>query len=228
MIDKYNNNEISFKNTTTFNLDEYVGLSPSNKNSYHYYMHNKFFKHIDIQENNTHLLNGGSEDLHKECIEYENLIRKLGPIDIQILGIGENGHIGFNEPGTSCSSRTHLIDLKESTIKANARFFDSVEEVPRQAITMGIGSIILLIASGERKAGALTRLIEGDINEDSPASILQQHPDATIIADGAALNKVKDRSLVTVKEKLPLYFTMAIFLFNIKANNASSIRKYSS
>jgi glucosamine-6-phosphate deaminase len=209
LIDKYNNNEISFKNTTTFNLDEYAGLPPENVGSYHYYMYDKLFNHIDIQKDNVYLLNGTATDLHKECTDYEALIQDKGPIDIQVLGIGENGHIGFNEPGTQFSSRTHLIDLKESTIQANARFFNSIEDVPKQAVTMGIGTImeskaILLMAAGERKADALARLIEGEIHEESPASILQKHCDVTVIADEAALMKVKNRSQTVVKEKLPL------------------------
>lgn len=196
LIEKYNNKEISFKHTTTFNLDEYVGLPPEDVNSYSYYMHEKFFHHIDIPEENVHLLNGVAEDAKKECEAYEALMQKLGPVDIQVLGIGENGHIGFNEPGTPFSSRTHLVNLNESTIKANARFFDSIEEVPTQALSMGIGTIleakaILLLVSGEKKAEALARLIDGEVNEDFPASILQKHPDVTVIADEAAFGKVR-------------------------------------
>src|SRR5699024_2275998 len=115
LIEKYKNNDISFKNTTTFNLDEYVNLPPEDKNSYQYYIHDKFLNHIDIQDGNAHLLNGNANDLQKECADYEALIQNLGPIDVQVLGIGVNGHIGFNEPGTPFSSKTHLIDLKEST-----------------------------------------------------------------------------------------------------------------
>ena len=159
-------------------------------------MHEKLFKHVDISESRTHLPNGVADDLEKECRDYEELIRKAGNVDLQILGIGTNGHIGFNEPGTSFSSRTQIVDLAQSTIDANARFFDSIDEVPTKAVTMGIESImeskeIILLASGESKAEAIAHLIEGEVTEDFPASILQKHDHVTIIADEAAMSKVQ-------------------------------------
>lgn len=195
LIAKNNRNEISFKDTTTFNLDEYVGLEKTDPNSYHFYMNNKLFSHIDIAAEQTHVPNGAASDAGKECKDYEELIRKNGNIDLQLLGLGLNGHIGFNEPGTPSSSRTHIVELDESTRNANARFFNSMDEVPTKAITMGIETImeskeILLLVSGENKAGAVERLINGEISEDFPASILQNHDRVTIIADEAALSRM--------------------------------------
>lgn len=184
---------VSFEKVKTFNLDEYVGLDPNNPNSYMFYMKDKLFNHVNIAAENVHLPNGLAADLQKECEDYEKKLKEEGPVDIQILGIGTNGHIGFNEPGTSFNSRTQVVELTESTRNDNARFFDSIEEVPTQAITMGIESImeakeIILLASGEGKAEAMKRLIEGDISEDFPASILKKHNNVTIIADEAALS----------------------------------------
>lgn len=191
----YEKGEVSFTHTHTFNLDEYVGLAGENPNSYRYYMNEKLFKHIDIPLDQTYIPNGKANDLEKECQRYEQLLRSVEEIDIQILGLGLNGHIGFNEPGTSFNTDTHIVDLTTSTRKANARFFEGIESVPTQAITMGIRTImqsnsILLLVSGEKKAEALNRLMNGEISEDFPASILQQHPNVTIIADRAALKYV--------------------------------------
>lgn len=195
LIKRNQQKEFSFKGVTTFNLDEYVGLSKDDPNSYHYYMNDKLFKHIDINPENAHLPNGTAADLDQECRNYEGLM-KDHQIDIQILGIGLNGHIGFNEPGTPFSSRTHVVDLAESTIKANSRFFEKMEDVPTKAITMGLGTImeakkIILLASGEQKAEAMKRLIDGEITESFPASILQKHSNVVIIADQAALTLMK-------------------------------------
>ncbi|WP_085991635.1 glucosamine-6-phosphate deaminase [Oceanobacillus senegalensis] len=194
LIEKYNSDEVSFKGVTTFNLDEYVGLSKEDPQSYHYYMMDKFFNHIgDISSENIHLPNGTAEDLEQECKDYEVLIRKAGHVDIQVLGIGKNGHIGFNEPGTPFTSRTHVVELDESTRQANSRFFDSMDDVPKQAISMGIETImeskeIILLVSGEGKAEALARLLETDAEttEDFPASVLRKHNHVTIIADEAS------------------------------------------
>lgn len=194
LVKKYQQKEVSFKHATTFNLDEYVGLPKENKNSYHYYMHENLFQHVDIQPENVHIPNGMAEDLEQECMTYDRLISK-NKIDIQILGLGLNGHIGFNEPGTSFKSRTHIVKLDQSTRKANARFFQSIDEVPTKAITMGIETImeskkILLLVSGKKKADALARLLgNSDISEEFPASILRQHNDVTVIADEEALKK---------------------------------------
>src|SRR5699024_899830 len=193
LINQYNEQQISFKNVTTFNLDEYIGLAADDPNSYQYFMNENFFKHIDIQENKTHLPNGVATNLKKECTDYEQKITDAGGIDLQILGLGTNGHIAFNEPGTSFKGRTDIVDLAQATLDANARFFDSIEEVPTQAVTMGIGTImeareIILLVSGESKTNALAQVINGPVTEKFPASILQTHEHVTIIADDVALS----------------------------------------
>ncbi len=194
MIDSFQRNEVSFTKTTTFNLDEYVGLSGNNPNSYRFYMNDKLFKHIDLPANRAYLPNGDADDLQKECRDYETLMYKAEYIDVQVLGLGLNGHIGFNEPGTAFDSRTHIVDLDETTRKANARFFDSLDDVPKKAITMGIETImeskkILLLVAGEKKAEAVYRLVNGETSEEFPASILQKHENVTLIADEEALSK---------------------------------------
>jgi len=196
LIHKTKQGEISFKDVTTFNLDEYIDLAEDHPNSYHYFMQENFFKHIDISKRNTHLPKGTAEDLEEECNRYEGLIAAKGGIDLQILGLGTNGHIAFNEPGSSFTSPTSVVDLAQETLDANARFFDSIEEVPTQAVTMGIGSImkakeIILLVSGEAKAEALAKTINGEVTEDVPSSVLQNHPKVTIIADEEALSLVK-------------------------------------
>lgn len=196
LIEKNKRKEVSFKNVTTFNLDEYKDLAGEDPNSYRYFMNEKLFKHIDISTDNTFVPNGVASDLTAECERYEQLIEDVGGIDLQILGLGTNGHIAFNEPGTKFESRTTVVDLTQETLEANARFFDSMDEIPTQAISMGIGSIveakeIILLVSGEQKAEALASLIEGEVTEDLPGSILRQHDNVTIIADEAALSKTK-------------------------------------
>lgn len=194
LIQKYANNEVSFKNVHTYNLDEYVGLSLNDKQSYHYYMKKVLFDHIDIDLNNTHVPNG--VDVAKSLKGYDEEIKNAGGIDLQILGIGSNGHIAFNEPGTSFSSLTHIVNLNKSTIEDNSRFFTSIDEVPKQAITMGISSImnakkIILIALGEHKAEAIKRLFQDSIREDFPASILKTHPNVEIYCDALAAKYLK-------------------------------------
>ena len=196
LIEAYKQGDVTFKDTTTFNLDEYVGLSENDPQSYHFYMHERFFKHIDIKPENTHLPKGDAHNLEEETKRYEQLIKDAGGVDVQLLGIGTNGHIAFNEPGISFDSRTQVVDLTESTIKANSRFFNSMDDVPTQAVTMGIESIlesdeIVMLVSGESKAEALAQVINGEVTEDCPATVLQQHENVTIIADEAALKKVK-------------------------------------
>ena len=154
-------------------------------------MNEKLFNHITIPKGNIHVPSGVAGDSYQECEDYEQLIKESGQIDIQLLGIGVNGHIGFNEPGTSFDSRTHIVDLDEETIQSNARFFDSIDQVPTKAITMGIGTIleskeILLIISGEGKQAAVKQLLSGEISEAVPASALHKHPNATVIIDEAA------------------------------------------
>lgn len=193
LINHYKSGHISFDNVMTFNLDEYIGLAENNKNSYHYYMNDKLFDHINLPQKNAYVPNGVSDCFETECKQYEQLIKDAGGIDIQLLGLGINGHIGFNEPGTTLDSRTHVVTLEESTRNANAHFFASEGEVPKQAISMGVATImeskeIILLVSGDKKAHALERLVTGTVSEEFPASILQQHGNVTIIADEAALS----------------------------------------
>ncbi|MCM3181876.1 glucosamine-6-phosphate deaminase [Priestia megaterium] len=195
LIQDHKEHGTSYKHVTSFNLDEYVGMKPQDPNSYHYYMADALFNHIDIDVSNTHVPNGLADTPEEECRRYDEMIQNHGGIDLQILGIGQNGHIGFNEPGTSFNSPTHIVTLEESTRKANARYFTSLDEVPTQAITMGIESImkskeILLLISGEAKAEAMYQLLNGEITENFPASILKKHHCVTIIADQEALAKV--------------------------------------
>lgn len=191
LIQDHEENKTSYKQINTFNLDEYIGISKKDPNSYHYFMCENLFDHIDIPLDHTHIPDGTAKDLDEECRRYELFIQEHGGIDLQILGIGQNGHIGFNEPGTSFSSRTHIINLAESTRKANSRFFESLEDVPTQAITMGIASImeskeVFLFVSGASKAEALARLMNCEVSEQFPASILKNHQNVTIFADKEA------------------------------------------
>lgn len=197
LIQDHVQNHTTYKHISTINLDEYIGIDEENPNSYHYFMKEELLDHIDIPLSQSYLPNGLTNDLDEECVRYEEIIKRHG-IDFQLLGIGENGHIGFNEPGTPFESLTHIVTLDESTRAANARFFNSIEEVPKLAITMGIATImsskeILLLASGKTKAKAMSELINGDLHVESPASALKNHPNFTIIADEEALQ------LVTVK-----------------------------
>ncbi|GEL77775.1 glucosamine-6-phosphate deaminase [Tenuibacillus multivorans] len=178
--------DIRFSQVKTFNLDEYVGLNRSHPQSYFRFMQEHLFEKVDIPFYQIHIPNGEAIDLQEECQRYERLIEENGPIDLQILGLGVNGHIGFNEPGTSFNSRTHVVSLAPSTREANARFFSSIEDVPDQAITMGIDTImrsrhIVLLAYGDRKQEAIRRLFDGDVDEDFPASILKKHPNVTVL-----------------------------------------------
>lgn len=186
--------KVDFSKVITFNLDEYYGLSPEHSQSYCFFMWNKFFKHINIKKENVHLLNGITKNIDKECRQYEALIKKNGGIDLQILGIGDNGHIGFNEPDISLNTQTHLVNLTNKTIRVNSRFFNNIQEVPRQAITMGIGTImrakkIILLANGKRKARVVERTINGPITTKVPATVLQLHNDVTIIIDQEAASQ---------------------------------------
>lgn len=192
---------LDFSEITTFNLDEYIGLSPDNENSYHYYMHSNFFDHINIRKENIFIPDGMASDIEKECREYEEKIRRKGGIDLQVLGIGNNGHIGFNEPDIKFEARTHKVKLDEETIHANARFFEDINDVPRYAISMGIKTImharkILLLASGAGKAEALGKALYGGITPEVPASILQLHPDTIVIVDEECAGCIKNREAV--------------------------------
>lgn len=198
LIRDHQENGTSFRHVTTINLDEYIGIPPDDRNSYHFYMKEKLFNHVDIPENQRFLPDPLACDLQAECRRYDKIIEKLGGIDLQLLGIGRNGHIGFNEPGTPFTSRTHVVKIAPSTRQANARYFPTIDEVPRYAITVGIRTIlesreILLLASGEEKAEAMNRLIHGGIDREFPASVLKNHPRVTVIADRAALSRVRVR-----------------------------------
>ena len=197
MVEDHKNNGTSYKDILTFNLDEYVGLPITHPESYYAFMHINLFNHIDIPEENVHVPSGLGENLDEQCREYDKMIEK-NPVDIQLLGIGSDGHIAFNEPGTAFDSETHVTDLAESTIKDNARFFENdMNKVPTQACTQGIGTImkaktLLLIATGANKAQAVKDMMEGPIDEKCPASVLQKHPNAIVIVDEPAaslLNK---------------------------------------
>ncbi len=188
LVRKHKEEGLDFSSVTTFNLDEYYGLAPNHEQSYAYFMRKNLFDHVNIQPQNNYIPNGIAADIIGECKKYDELIEAKGGIDLQLLGIGANGHIGFNEPSEELLIGTHLVDLAENTIKANSRFFHSVEEVPRQAITMGIGSImkakkILLLACGENKAKIISKIIDGKCSTKVPASILQVHPQVIIVID---------------------------------------------
>jgi len=186
LIRMHREDGLDFSTTITFNLDEYVGLGPEHPQSYRRFMDEHLFEHVNINRKNTHVPDGLARDVEAHCAEYEEMIADAGGIRLQVLGIGSNGHIGFNEPGTSLASRTHRTRLSETTIRDNARFFQRIEDVPTEAITMGIGTIleadrILLVASGPNKANAIARAIEGPVTAMVPASALQLHPDVTFI-----------------------------------------------
>ena len=197
LIKMYENKELDFSKITTVNLDEYIGLNPEHSQSYRYFMNDNLFNHINIDVANTFVPNGLAKDLEVECKEYDKRIIELGGIDIQLLGVGNNGHIAFNEPDEHLSAGTHVISLTENTIEANARFFDNIDDVPRTAITMGVGGImkakkIILIASGESKAEAIKGLFSGKITTENPASMLQMHRDVTVIVDKEAAKLIEN------------------------------------
>ncbi len=195
MIKDHKENGTSYNDVKTLNLDEYAGLDVTSDQSYVYFMRENLFKNIDIDLNNTHIENGKAVNRELECENYNKLIEEL-PRDLQILGIGSNGHIAFNEPGTAFDSETHIVDLTESTIKDNSRLFERIEDVPRQAFTMGLKNImhakrIVVLASGANKAKAVYGMLKGPVTETLPASVLQLHPDCTLIVDEAAYSLMK-------------------------------------
>ena len=201
LIEMYKAGDISFKEVTTVNLDEYKGLSGDHDQSYRYFMNDNLFNHVDIDKDFTFVPNGLAEDAEAECAEYDEIVEALGYADLQRLGIGHNGHIGFNEPDSVFTKATHVVDLTDSTIDANTRFFANRDEVPRQALTMGMGCImnaarVLLIASGAGKADAVYNTVCGPIDPKCPASILQLHPDVVIVGDEAALSKLIEAGIV--------------------------------
>ena len=195
LVDWYKQGLLSFKNVRSVNLDEYVGLAPDHDQSYRYFMQSNLFGHVDINPANTRVPDGLALDAKAFCDEYDACSRAQGYVDLQLLGIGRNGHIGFNEPGGCFVKETHVVNLAESTIDANARFFASRDDVPKQAISMGMGAImgakkVLLCASGEEKADAICGSILGSISPSCPASIRQLHPDVIVVVDEAAFSKL--------------------------------------
>jgi glucosamine-6-phosphate deaminase len=182
---------ISFSEVTTFNLDEYIGLDHDHEQSYFRFMVDNLLDAVDIDKDAVHVLYGCADDPEQECADFETMIYEAGGIDLQLLGLGNNGHVGFNEPAETFSPVTHIVSLTEETIRANARFFDSIDDVPKEALTMGIGTImaaskIVMVVTGKHKAKAVKAMIEGPVDPQCPASILQLHADATILLDSAA------------------------------------------
>lgn len=193
LIEWYEKGDLDFSRVSTVNLDEYRGLTHIDPQSYYYFMQENLFDHVNIDKAATHVPDGTNPDAADACAKHEQIIKSLGGIDLQLLGLGNNGHIGFNEPGAAFEKETHLVDLAESTIRANARFFTSIDEVPKQAYTMGIRTImqakkILVVVSGESKADIVSRAFFGPVTPEVPASILQMHPDVTVVCDEAALS----------------------------------------
>jgi len=198
LVRLHQDHHLDFSLCTTFNLDEYVGLFPSDPNSYRHYMDYHLFRHVNIDPRNTHLPNGMADDLDAECRRYEASIQRFGGIDLQLLGIGKAGHIGFNEPLSALRSRTRVKALTPTTLKQNASFFGGEEHMPRRAITMGVGTIIearrcLLLATGESKADIIAQAVEGPITSMVSASALQLHPHCTVIVDEAAAARLKEK-----------------------------------
>jgi len=207
LVRRHQTGQISFAEAVTFNLDEYVGIAQRHEHSYWSFMQNNLFSHIDIDPQNCHLPNGESENLLEECHRYEEMMEQASGIDLQILGVGSDGHIGFNEPGSSLASRTRIKALTERTRNDNAKFFENVDQVPRLAITMGVGTIleaenICLLATGQNKAKAVRDFIEGPVTSMVPASALQMHPNVTAILDTAAASLLERRDYYLEMERI--------------------------
>ena len=198
LVRRHEEDGLSFSRVVTFSLDDYIGLPPHHSASFSAYMRRNLFDHVDMDPENTHALDGGAEDLPVACESYEAAIREAGGIDLQVLGIGSNGHIGFNEPGSSLGSRTRVKTLTRETLEANASSLEGLDEIPRLAITMGVGTILearscLLLALGEEKARAVRDMVEGPITAQVPASALQLHPDVTAMLDEGAASRLMRR-----------------------------------
>ena len=196
LVEWYNKGDLDFAGVTTVNLDEYRGIPKEHPQSYCYFMQEKLFSRVNIDQTRIHIPDGMESDAVKACRQYDEIIRSVGGIDLQLLGLGHNGHIGFNEPGTAFEAETHLVNLTETTMKANQRFFAEDEDVPAQAYTMGIKSImqarkIVVVVSGEDKADILYDAVNGEISPKVQASVLQLHNDVTIVADAAAMSRFK-------------------------------------
>ncbi|KAJ8675786.1 hypothetical protein QAD02_011572 [Eretmocerus hayati] len=201
LIEFHKAGKLSFKYVKTFNMDEYVDLPRDHPESYHYYMYNNFFKHIDINPENVHILDGNAPDLEKECSEFERKMKEAGGVELFIGGIGPDGHIAFNEPGSSLSSRTRVKTLAQDTLEANARFFDNdIEKVPKQALTVGVGTVmdakeVMILITGSHKAFALYKAIEEGINHMWTVSAFQQHPRTIIICDEDATLELRVKTV---------------------------------
>ena len=195
LVKMYEAGDLDFSQVTTFNLDEYIGLAPEHDQSYHYFMNDNLFDHVNINKENVHVPDGVGFEAGEAGKAYEELMAKTGQVEIQLLGLGCNGHIGFNEPDEEFAKTTHCVDLTQSTIEANKRFFASIDDVPKQAYTMGIGTImkakkILLVVSGSDKAQILHDVLCGPVTPHVPASVLQLHNDVIVVADEAAMAKL--------------------------------------
>ncbi|MCI8958942.1 MAG: glucosamine-6-phosphate deaminase [Lachnospiraceae bacterium] len=198
LVEWYKNGDLDFSRVSSVNLDEYKGLSGDNDQSYRYFMNSHLFDHVNIDKARTFVPNGLEPDSSRECARYDQVLADAGQVDIQLLGMGHNGHIGFNEPEDFFEKGTHCVDLAPSTIEANKRFFQKEEDVPRQAYTMGIGSImqaaqVLVVVSGAEKAEILAEAFAGPVTPRVPASVLQLHQNVVLVADQAALGKLKER-----------------------------------
>ena len=197
LIELYKEGKVSFQNVVTFNMDEYVGLPEEHPESYHSFMWNNFFNHIDIKKENVHILNGNAEDLEAECANYEKMIQEAGGVDLFMGGIGPDGHIAFNEPGSSLNSRTRVKTLTTDTIIANSRFFDNdINQVPKTALTVGVGTVmdakeVMIVCNGHNKARALQQAIEGAVSQMWTITALQMHPHGIIVCDEAACDELK-------------------------------------
>lgn len=206
LISQYQAGKVSFENVVTFNMDEYIGLPPEHHESYHFFMKESFFKHINIQPKNINILNGMTKDYETECRNYEEKIKSYGKIHLFIGGVGTDGHIAFNEPGSSLTSRTRVKTLTMDTIKSNARFFNNdINLVPKTALTVGVGTItdaeeVMIIANGENKAQAIRQAVEGSISQMWPISILQMHQHALIVCDDAATKDMQEETVKYFKE----------------------------
>lgn len=199
LVGLYNNGDIDFSKVVSFNLDEYCGLTNDHDQSYYYYQNENLFSKVNILPENTHLPSGITDNIDEECKNYEKMICESGGVDIQLLGIGHTGHIGFNEPSDCFAQITHCVELAPVTIEANARFFNSIDDVPKKAVTMGIGTImkakkLLMVVSGKDKAEILYKSVTSSVTPQIPATILQFHKDVTIVADSEALSIIKEKA----------------------------------
>jgi len=207
LIRMHKEEDLDFSRVTTFNLDEYYGLGPSHDQSYRYFMQENLFKGLNLPPSHINVPTGTAPDVQAACARYEEMIEEVGGIDVQVLGIGGDGHIAFNEPGSSLASRTRLVTLDEQTIRDNSRFFDKPEDVPRFAITMGVGTVLearqcLMLANGAKKAQVLAQAVEGPITSQITASALQLHPNAIVIVDEEAAGKLARKAFYIHSEKM--------------------------